>query len=268
MPWVRYIPLEKNSTQKSLPLSHNAKIRVIGGTTGDCMNTPVTINALRTGAIAKVPVVLAEFELQLNIDAVIDLPEFAWEIKDIKKNIKVTQCLLLQETNMLFIKGHVQKNIQYTTNTLYNIHGLREEIHHCTADIPFGCTTSVTFNGTAAQVLPIPSSLTKFKYCDNHVFGNVEEKDHILAGDLRQHDQISTEYYNELPYCELASSRIVESEKYLNYIQINKRNVSFDNKTFKSIEEKMVVYLTVKILQKRPIAIPPVTLCAVPDEGS
>ena len=263
MPWQRYIPPQQPGKvqQTEIAKVKEACVTVKGGTTADCTNTPVQITALRTGAIAKIPVVLAELTLQLNIDAIIDLPEYAKEIKNIKKHIKITQCLLLQDTNMLFIKGFIRKNIEYATGKCSNAQGICGDIRHCTVDVPFSCTTPVTFNG----ILPlpvVPSTTSEFSYFKKqnlrgHGFA---EKDHLLSSDMSEFNQISTEYYNELPYCELVSSRIVEFDEYLNPVYPSNTYVPVGEKKFKSIEEKAVVSITVKLLQNRQVAIPAVAL--------
>ena len=112
MPWMRYIPQETHPKNRRSHFAQNASVKLTGGITGDCINTPVKISALRTGAIAKVPVILAELTLQLNLEAIIDLPVVASEINEIKNSVKVSQCLLLSDTNMLFIKGYVSQNIE------------------------------------------------------------------------------------------------------------------------------------------------------------
>ena len=216
MPWIRYIPTDVNS-YKLDKLSQNPKVKMLGGTTGDCMNTPMTINALRTGAIAKIPVILAELELQLNIDAAIDLPVPALEVKNIHKSIKVVECLLLKETNVLFIKGYVRKTLQYTCRPICSYKGFCDNIRQCTVDLPFGCTTSVLFNG-ADPVMSVPSSLKVFEhYNQNHTIGNHADSDPSMSGEPIIHNEIRTEHYNELPYCELVNSRIVEQDRLLYY---------------------------------------------------
>ncbi|MCD8509965.1 MAG: hypothetical protein LRY73_08925 [Bacillus sp. (in: Bacteria)] len=77
-------------------------------------NTPIMPKAIKN-AYVKVPVVLGETKVQLDMVADIKFPEPVLEIKDIKKNIKVTQCRLLLPTNKLFLAGFVRKNIQYAT---------------------------------------------------------------------------------------------------------------------------------------------------------
>ena len=42
------------------------------------------------------------------------------------------------------------------------------------------------------------------------------EKDELLSDDLSQFNQQSTEYFNELPYCELVKAKIIEIDQSLN----------------------------------------------------
>lgn len=239
---------------------------VTGGTAGDCVNTPAPILPLVTGAVAKIPVVLAELTLQVNVNSIIDLPEYAWEIKDIKKHLKITQCLLIQDTNMLFIKGYVRKNIQYATRSCSNSQGFCGDIKHCTVDVPFSCTTPVFFNGIA-PLSPVPRTSVEFEYLrQQNLHGpQFADKDHLMSGDMSEFNQISTEYFNELPYCELISSRIVEFDEQLGRVHHDYYKMPYDEKQFKSIEEKMVIFLTLKVLQNRQVAIPPTGCAAIPD---
>lgn len=237
-------------------------VDVSGGEVVECVNTPAPIEPIVTGAVVKVPAVLAELTIQFNVNATIALPEPAIEIKNIKKRLKITQCLLLQNTNMLFIKGFVRKNIDYSTKSCSTKEGICGDIRHCTVDVPFNCTTPVTFNGLD-PLEPIPTSSTEFEYFSKQDLKGPEfaEKDDLLSGDLSEFNQISTEYFNELPFCELISSRIVEFDEYLNPQKICAKFVPFEEKQFVAIEEKMVIFLTLKILQNRQIAIPPLFDC-------
>lgn len=235
-----------------------ACVNVSGGEIVECVNNPVPIEAITTGAVAKIPVVLAELQVQFNVNSKIDLPEFAIEIKNIKKRLKITQCLLLQNTNMLFIQGFIRKNIDYSTRKCSNEEGICGDIRHCTVDVPIKCATPVFFNGMAPLDV-IPTTSTEFEYLRSQdvVGPQFADKDELQSGDLSEYNQISTEYFNELPFCELISSRIVEFDEYLNPQPISCDKAPFEEREFKSIEEKMVIYLTLKILQKRQVAIPP-----------
>ncbi|HHY81603.1 MAG TPA: hypothetical protein GX505_02860 [Clostridiales bacterium] len=224
-------------------------------------NFPEPIAALGSGAVAKVPVVLAQLTVQANVNSVIKLPEYAFEIKRIKKNVKVTQCLLIQDTNILFIKGFVRKNIEYSTRESSNAEGFCGDIKHCTVDVPFNLTTAVNFNGIE-PVPPIANTSTEFQYQKEEEIHHPDfsEKDKLLSGDLREFNQISTEYFNELPYCDLVSARIVEFDEQLMPEPLNDKYIvtPFEEKRFRRIEEKMVIFITLRLLQKRLVAIPSV----------
>ena len=233
-----------------------------------CANVPVTLDPITTGVVAKIPVVLAEFTVRFNVTSTIRLPEDALEIKNIKKRIKVTQCLLLQNTNVLFIKGFIRKNIDYSTRGCSNCESICGEIHHCTVDVPFQCTTNVTFNGTTPSPV-INSTQAEFEYFrEQKLPRDFAEKDKLLSGDLSEYNQESFEFFNELPYCELIRSRIVEFDEYLDRRKIL-LPAPFEERLFDEIEEKMVIFLTLKLLQKRQVAIDPViggTVCRSCDE--
>lgn len=227
------------------------------GTQNECPNTPVALAPITAGAVAKIPVVLAELTIQANMDSTITLPEPAYEIKNIKKRVKLTQCLLLQDTNVLFIRGFVRKNIDYSTRSCSNAEGFCGDIRHCTVDVPFSCTTPVTFNGTAPLVPPT-NTTAEFEYfnVEEDLGPGFAEKDALLSGDFSEYNQISTEFFTERPYCELISSRIVEFDEFVDRRRPTNVIVPFEERFFTEIEEKMVVFLTLKILQKRQVAVP------------
>jgi hypothetical protein len=227
----------------------------------ECVNTPTAVDALLTGAVVKVPIVLAELNIQINVDSIIKLPEPALEIKDIGKNLKITQCLLLQDTNMLFIKGFVRKNINYATKgNCFNPSGVCGDLRHCIVDVPISCTTPVTFNGIA-PLPPVSSSSEQFQYFRTQDVSGPEfsEKSKLLSSDITEFNQISNEFFNELPFCELISSRIVEFNEFLNPLHPCSDKIPFEEKEFNKIEEKMVIFLTVKVLQSRQLAVPPMS---------
>jgi len=230
-------------------------IDVKAETLGDCDNTPVGLAPLTAGVVARLPVVLAALTVRFNVMSKINLPEAAIEIKNIKKRIKITQCMLLQDTNILFIKGFVRKNIDYSTRNCSNYSGICGDIRHCTVDVPFECTTVVTFNGTAPAA-PVVNTSTEFEYSTTNDLPNTfAEKDHLLSGDLSEFNQISTEFFNDLPFCKLISSRIVEFDEYLHRERPHNKELPVGEKLFTAIEEKMVITLRLQILQDRAVAI-------------
>ncbi|MDD3654342.1 MAG: hypothetical protein PHO01_09190 [Desulfotomaculaceae bacterium] len=227
------------------------------GTEPSCSNTPVKPSPVTVGAIAKIPIVLAEMSIQVNVDSTITLPEPAFEIKQIKKKLKLTQCMLVQNTNKLFLKGFVRKNIDYSTRTGSNMEGFCGDIRHCTVNIPWSCVTPVIYN--VAKPAPVRfNSTDEFQYLRTGGLGNeFAEKDFLQSGDFSEFNQVSTEYFNDLPFCELVSATITEFDELLGRKRIkNSVKLPFEEFEFRAIEEKMVIDLTLKVLQKRQVAIP------------
>jgi len=242
------ISVKNTNKKKDLP-------EIFAGTVESCVNTPVEIESISgENLVVKVPVVLAELDIQCHVSAKIKLPEPALEVKDINKKLKITQCLLLQDTNILFIKGFVRKNIEYATvGSRRNEEGVCGEIRHCTVDVPFECTTPVTFNGIEPAPVVATTSF-EFQYLRKEDLpSDFASKDKLPSGDLSEFNQISTEYYNDLPYCDIVSSRIMEFNEYLNRKKL--KDGPFEEKTFDEIHEKMVINLIVKILQERQVEL-------------
>lgn len=219
-------------------------------------NTSIEPDAIPGDVIVRVPVVLSEFTVQFNINADIKLPELALEVKDIKKRIKVTQCTLLQPTNVLFIKGFIRKSIDYTTADCSNRKGVCGDIRHCTVDVPFELSTPITFITPPAPLLT--NTVTEFEYFTQKDLPNkyFAEKDSLLSGDLSEINQFRTENFNELPFCDLISANIYEFDEFIGRQRPRHDNLPFEEKYFKRIEEKIVVELTLKLLQNRQVAIP------------
>ncbi|WP_082235290.1 CsxC family protein [Halobacillus massiliensis] len=223
-----------------------------------CDNTPVKPQVSIGKIITKVPVVLAELNLQLNIDETITFPEPVLEIKDIKKRVNLTQCRLLLPTNKLFVKGFVRKNIQYASPSS-EIEKSTEctvasDLHSFTVDIPFECVTEVT-DFLSMPVLPKLNNREEFDFgVSKHLPTGYPEKDKLLTSDLSQFHQESQQYYNELPFCELISSKIIEWDEALDRKPLP-GSAPFNEGYFTKVEEKMVLDISLKVLQNQQIRV-------------
>ncbi|MDQ0254965.1 hypothetical protein J2S74_002347 [Evansella vedderi] len=223
-------------------------------------NTPQRPKVIKD-AFVKVPVVLAETKVQLDMIANIEFPEPVLEIKDIKKNIKVTQCRLLLPTNKLFIAGFVRKNIQYATPKYSGKDFVSSGINSLTVDVPFETVTEVDFiNKPQLDFTPKDEQFTYYK--ESKLPKGFSDKEKLLSGDFAQFNKISGEKFNQLPYCELLSSQFIEYDEYLNRKMGevfdkdgNKMDAPFEEGTFTKMEEKMVVELTLKVLQEQQVKI-------------
>lgn len=211
--------------------------------------------------VAKVPVVLAEVEVQIDVFCTITLPMPALEIKRIKKRLKLTQCRLISNTNKLFLEGFVRKNIEFATVSSTNSNSVCGDIRHCTVDVPFKCVTEI--EDFISKPFPvIPSRTKEFEFFTSTPLpGNFPEKERLLAGDLSEFNEESFEFFNELPTCELISSTITEFDEFLNRATVP--NAPFEERTFQEFDEKMVIKLVFKLLQNQQVCIPPSKVCDV-----
>jgi hypothetical protein len=208
--------------------------------------------------IAKVPVVLAELTLQVNVDAFLTFPEPVLEIKDIKKHIKLTQCRLLLPTNKLFVKGFVRKNIQYASpcrEIENNTRGsIASDLHSYTVDIPFQCVTEIK-DFLTKPVMPELNTRNEFDFfVAKPLPSGFPEKDELLSNDLSQFHQESSQFYNELPFCELISSKIIEWDEAVDRVPLTD-SAPIGEGMFTKVEEKMVIDLTLKVLQNQQIRV-------------
>ncbi|WP_173917514.1 CsxC family protein [Halobacillus sp. Marseille-Q1614] len=206
----------------------------------------------------KVPVVLAELQLQLNINETITFPEPVLEIKDIKKRVNLTQCRLLLPTKKLFIKGFVRKNIQYASPS-HEIapsteKSVASDIHSFTVDIPFDCVTEIK-DFLSMPVMPKINKREEFDFAvSKSLPSGFPEKDELLTSDLSQFHQESSQFYNELPFCELLSSKIIEWDEALDRVPLPGTS-PFNEGYFTKVEEKMVVDICLKVLQNQQIRV-------------
>ncbi|WP_226584265.1 CsxC family protein [Halobacillus litoralis] len=208
--------------------------------------------------ITKVPVVLAELNLQVNISETITLPEPVLEIKDIKKRVILTQCRLLLPAKKLFVKGFVRKNIQYASpcNEIEMSTDLTvaSDLHSFTVDIPFDFVTEIE-EFLSMPVMPKINSREEFDFAVSKPLpSGYPEKDQLLSSDLSQYHQESRQFYNALPYCELVSSKIIEWDEALDRAPLP-GSASFNEGYFTQLEEKMVVDIGLKVLQEQQVRV-------------
>lgn len=239
------------------PLSTNASAEV-----GMCTNTPIiTRAAVPNGTqLMKVPVVLAELNINANLVANITFPDPVLEIKDIKKRLKIVQSRLVQgftTTNgpvfTLFLRGFVRKNIQYATPcpSATNQNAVSSEMRSFTVDVPFECSTDIPLS----SFLTIPSfpaigQRAEFDFFRAQNLGpGFPEKDQLLSSDLSQFHQASIQPLNEIVFTELLASTITEWDEAVDRQPLP--NGPFEEGFFTRIVEKMVVSFAIKLLQNQ-----------------
>lgn len=193
--------------------------------------------------VVKVPVVLADCKIQIDVERQIHLDQPAFDVKTIDKHVCITQCHLVPGTNKLFIGGYVQKNIQYSVvdhecTTATSVSG---NIVHTTLNVPFRCVTAVCF-----EKKPIFGKSFKNRM-------NVLDEG-MLCTDVGEDSWVHFNKPYEPIFCELEWTKIYETDI---YDRTEKCARPFSAvRCFDELLEKMVVYLRIKVLQKQPVYIP------------
>lgn len=206
---------------------------VESATLPECHNVPV-----QQKGYAKIPIVLAEFTVQIDVESKIKLEEKAVEIKRIKKNVFLTQCRLIGKTHKLFLKGFIRKNIEYATVDSFSRSSICGDIKHTTVYVPFQCITEVCLNPCPMIEETPPSE--EIIYFDEKNMGR----------DMKEVDFVSEEFFNEKVFCELIKAKIFEADIADDTEKLECHPVE---RVFRSFTEKEVVYLTLKLLQKQQV---------------
>lgn len=247
-------------------------------TIGECANMPADPRLVPGGVTRTIltPVQLAALTVSTNLVANIHFPDPVMEIKDIKKRVEIVQCRLLTPSVPenaddddafsagpfpLILKGFVRKNIQYATPCVGH-HGdcghhgpcVSSDIKSLTVRIPFECMTTVTLESPV--LLPTRNTRNEFDFFRaQHLGTGYPEKDQFLSSDLSQFHQDSTQFYNQLPYCELLSSSIVEWDESTNRSTELFGNGPVGEGMFDKMVEKMFLNFTIKILQNQQMTV-------------
>lgn len=242
--------------------TESCKGRVISAETeSSCPNVPVVPKVIPAGAfVGKIPVVLAETSISIPILAELKLEERALEIKRIKKNVYVTQCHLLpthhcDTTGTLFIEGFIRKNVEYATEECTTEGTICGRIKQCTFNVPFRCTTTVTFLASPVLRGPIFTATpptTETEIFEDTLRGCDVCAEPIIGRDPCQQNFKTTEFFNEPVFCELVSATFNETD-----IHKNPRTCCENptEQTFRKFTEKCLLTLTIKVLQKQQVGL-------------
>lgn len=221
----------------------------------------VTPNAIPSkGAVAKIPVVLAEVAVQIPMHSIIKFDHPVLEIKQIKKHVKITQCRLLQPTAAgsfpkLFIGGFIRKNIQYASPIDVIDGEVNSRILSTTVDVPFEKVAIIT-KFLTPPIGPQVGVRNEFDiFVEQKLPHGFPRKDKLLANDLSEFHQNSTEFFNELIFCEPVRADIVEIDEALDDKPLSKvfHDAPFEEIVFTKVSEKTVLDLTLKILQQQQV---------------
>jgi len=208
--------------------------------------------------ISRIPVVLAETHIQIDLEADIKLKADFYEMKRVKKDVFLTSCRLMPTVgrrdkcgNMvsgkLFLEGYIHENIEYAAAKCTEKDVVSGRIKHTTVKIPFQCVTEVFYQ--TPPIIKYRSGVKKIEYFDDTSINNNKCQEHLMGKSDCEQAFEELVYYTEKPYCELEQARIFESD-------LNKKPIKSDGViTFKRIAEKLVLFLRIKVLQVQQVNI-------------
>ncbi len=210
---------------------------------------PLTVMATNTvtqniNATIKVPVVLAEPTLQIVLEADIKLHPAATEIKRVKKNVFLNQVKLvpvaftrIHNTDFfnvtrakLFVAGHIRKNIEYAS------HECKGTLQDRIVDVPFTGFADLTSFFTPPIIGISESAEANF----------LNDRDNLSARLDKAFFQNLVKY-NEQPFGELIAANFFELDF--------SPTLTSPEGTFCTLREKIILDLTVKVLQVQQIKL-------------
>lgn len=223
--------------------------------------TPVTPTVIAPGPVfVKIPVILAETNITIPVEAIITLNQPVREIKRIKKNVYLTQSRIIPfsatpatpGTGILFIQGFVRKNIEYATQTCTtagtpNFCG---NIGQCTVEVPFNFTTRVTF--LRPPVFIENTTPSELEFFTDQLKGCDICADPVLGRNPCDQSFLFTEFFNEKPFVELVNAVVTEVDIHRDPCEAC---VVPTEQLFNKITEKLVVNLTLKVLQQQQVSV-------------
>lgn len=204
-------------------------------------NGPVTL--------IKVPVVTSVPTIQIPIEATIPLGAAATEIKSVKKSVFLEQVKLVPTsfcnitgtdffevlTAKLFVAGHIRKDIQFTTAPVAGV--CTVALTDRVANINFTGFTELTF-GTANRPIVGISETAEANFL-NETNPLVPRLDKFFFQNLVK--------FNEQPFGELVAANFFE----LDFSPM----ITTPEGTFDTITEKLVLELTLKVLQIQQVTL-------------
>lgn len=184
----------------------------------------------------KVPVIVAGVKVFIDIENKVKLGSHATAIKRINRRVFLRQCTLITKAKKLFLNGIIRKSIEYSEPNFKNNSTLSGKIKNITVYVPFSCVTDV----------------------DYIVDPEIEEKNStalITLSKSNVKEETLSETYNEITpiYCEIINADFKElniKEDLKSYIR-----ESPDIYFFKSITQKMVMNLTIRLIQNQRIFV-------------
>ncbi|PPK45596.1 CsxC family protein [Clostridium algidicarnis] len=191
--------------------------------------------------IAKVPVILSDVEVEINVESEIELEKTDINVINIDKEVFVKECKLIPYTNKIFIEGYVEKNIQVSNNDCTNKASEGNKIEYTVVNSPFKCVTEIEFFRN-------PLYGESYKERLNGLDKNT------LCKNNKEDSWIHYSKLYEPVYCECEYAKILEIDALDS--KDNGMKCLDKKEGCKKILEKMVIFIRFKVIQNQQVFIP------------
>ncbi|WP_125154202.1 hypothetical protein [Clostridium rectalis] len=230
---------KKNILDKKLENDNNLKNTSNGDINCKCKliqeisNKYIIPTGINGPIIVKLPVLISEFEIEVNCESHVNLCKELFKIKNSKNTVYIKECTLIPNCNILFLSGYIRKSIDYLLCTNKHNKYLENKLKHFTTNVPYECSTNI-------------------KYFTNPIFNNNAIKEKlILSNNNNINGNTDYEYFNEPIYYNLVSSEIHE----LTLERETIRSQDAKNKITNSFNQKMILKLRIRLLQDQLVNI-------------
>lgn len=254
-----YILCIKNMFQevRKMNCDYNCDFGIVKAVTlPECSSSMSNPKGIDGPLVGKIPVVIAEPTIQVVVEACVDLPEPAFEIKRIKKNLFITQCKLIDlgkfGKGKLFLSGYVRKNIEYATpdKVCKKDNSISGDIKHLTVNVPFTCVSEIYYTVSPKIRYQGISRQASF----NQECVSTGCKNDMLIGRMPCDDYyVMNETFNEPVYCELEEADFYEND--LHHCKKHCKDDFPGECVFEKITEKLVIQVRLKLIQNQQVNI-------------
>ncbi|WP_338448780.1 hypothetical protein R4Z09_21550 [Niallia oryzisoli] len=197
------------------------------------------------------PMIITDLNLQVDLSYVTEFPKPVLEIVDMKKRVKITGCRLILPTNQLFIKGFIRKNISYTDGI---------SMSFLIENFPFERKIKLKDYLTIPKQPKMNTRHENYYSISNSIPNGYNHSNKRLSNDPGHIHHHSTHHFNELSYCELIQSTIIESSEPINKgIEVSNYTLptgaTIKEELFTQVENNLSIDLAIQVIQRQPIFI-------------
>lgn len=215
-----------------------------------CSSTNAPINSRCKVCYTKLPVLLAVREVQIDLEACIEICDDLYEIKRVKKNVFLTDTKLMVNCGKfdamnpekgygkLFLSGYIEKNIEYAVAGKPGCNGkiMVGDIKHATVKVPFRCATEVEYiQKPLIEFSENGRELNYFSKCNKTIDCNCGGFE--MGASKCEWEFSDKIIYIDRPYARLSEARIFDSDQVIDSEDIrNGRGRDYDD--FEEYDEK------------------------------